>query len=161
MDCLQHLHWVLTQRHYIRRLCIGGVERLWWSFCLVWRPSSEEFHGTSHLLIPLSPYQWPPLALTTIKPVSSSLLSSVWALRKYCFVKMSSSAFSCTVFLQYIISLEWTENMLSFLLTSFLLIMLQNFYHLGRYNCMILFLCYLVLFTFYKCSNFTLSFLHV
>jgi hypothetical protein len=39
------------------------------------------------------------LALTTIKPVNNSLLSAMWALGKYCFVKMSSSPFSCTVFL--------------------------------------------------------------
>jgi hypothetical protein len=38
------------------------------------------------------------LALTPIKPVSDSLLSSIWSLGKFCFVKISSSTFSCTVF---------------------------------------------------------------
>ncbi len=40
--------------------------------------------------------------LVLIKTVSSSFLSSMWALEKYCFVKMASSTFSPTVFPYYV-----------------------------------------------------------
>jgi hypothetical protein len=50
-------------------------------------------------MISCFPKSWLLLALTTIKPVSDSLISSVWALRKCCSAKMSSSKFSRTVFL--------------------------------------------------------------
>ncbi len=39
------------------------------------------------------------LVPTAIKLIYYSLLSTVWALRKYCLVNLSSSTFSCTVFL--------------------------------------------------------------
>jgi hypothetical protein len=65
-----------------------GVERLWWSFCLVWRPSLQEFPGLSHLLISHSTKHWLLLDLLLIKPVYDYFLASVWALGKYCFVQM-------------------------------------------------------------------------
>ncbi len=39
----------------------------------------------------------PQLAPTVIKPVSNSFLCSMWALRKCCFIQISSSTFSPTV----------------------------------------------------------------
>ncbi len=70
--------------------------------CLVWMPSLQQFPRPSHLLISHSTKHWLLLDLTMIKPVSNSFLASVWALGKYCFVQMSSSAFYRTVFLYYV-----------------------------------------------------------
>jgi hypothetical protein len=90
----------------IRRLCNKMLQ--WYSY-LVWMPSSQEIPGLIRLLSSLCPNYWLLFALTVIKPVAigsysyrtsfNSLLFSLWALRKYCYVKMSSSTFSCTVFL--------------------------------------------------------------
>jgi hypothetical protein len=74
------------QRHYIRDCAQVRFNRLRSSFCLVWRPSLEEFPGSSRLLISLSPDRWLLLVLRTTKPVYNFLLSS---LRNYCFVKHS------------------------------------------------------------------------
>ncbi len=50
------------------------------------------------------------LVPTAIKPVYNSLLSTVWALGKYCFVNLSSSTISCTDFLDNVCPLAgWLE----------------------------------------------------
>ncbi len=64
---------------YIRRLKVG-VKRLQWSFCLVWRPSSEECPGPSCPLISRSTQLLVVIGLTVSKLVFNSLLSSVWTL---------------------------------------------------------------------------------
>jgi hypothetical protein len=71
-----------------------GVETLWRSFYLVWKPSSQEVPGPSYVLSAPSPEQWDAigcrlsnqflLAPTEIKPVYYSIPSTVWALGKSC-----------------------------------------------------------------------------
>jgi hypothetical protein len=73
-----------------RRLCTC---RRWATEVILFGLSPEEFPGPSFLLTSVFPGHWRLLALTTIKTAYNSLLSSMWALGKYCFAKMPSSAF--------------------------------------------------------------------
>jgi hypothetical protein len=72
-----------------------GVERLWWPFYVVWRPSSQEIQMSCHLPPP-TPNDRLLLVITVIKPScfgsysdQTSFQSSflyLWALGKHCLV---------------------------------------------------------------------------
>ncbi len=64
-----------------------GIERLCWSFYLVWRPSSEEIPGRSHVPSCPSPNSRLLLAIMMIEPVaigSYSYQTSLLFLSPYC-----------------------------------------------------------------------------
>jgi hypothetical protein len=105
-------HPIANQRHYTEDYAQVGVERLWWSFYLVWRPSSQEIPGSFSVQSPPPPNYRLLLAITVIDPsfywfpqyqtgFQSSALY-LWALWNHYFVKMSSSTWCCTVFLFYV-----------------------------------------------------------
>jgi hypothetical protein len=97
------------------------VETLWWSYYLVWKPSSKR--GSRDQLCAVSSlpqtvgcyWLWCLsnqllLAPTEIKPVYFLILSTLWALGKYCFVNLSSSTFSCKIFLYNFLSAVWASG---------------------------------------------------
>jgi hypothetical protein len=86
-----------------------GVETLWWSFYLVWKPSSQEVPGPSCVLSAPSPKQWDAIGYQVYQTSSYCLQrdqTSLLFYSLYCvgpgkilFVNLLSSTFSCTVFL--------------------------------------------------------------
>jgi hypothetical protein len=95
-----------------------GVEALGWSFYLVWKPSSQKVPGPSCVLSAPSPEQWDSVGYHVYKPVPigsyrdqiSLLFYSLYSVDpgKILFVNLSSSTFSCTVFLYNV--LGWDEG---------------------------------------------------
>jgi hypothetical protein len=81
-----------TEHTYESRGC--GDLFIWFGGTL-----NKSFHGPviCHPLFPTTIRLL--LAPIDIKPVSNFFLVSLWTLRNYCFVQMSSSIFSCTVLL--------------------------------------------------------------
>jgi hypothetical protein len=98
------------------------IERLWWSFYLVWRLSSQEIPGPNHVLSCPSQKSRLLLALMMIEPVAidyyneqtSLLFPSIYCVGpgKYCLFNLTSSISSCTVFLYYVFGskrvVHWT-----------------------------------------------------
>ncbi len=93
-----------------------GVERLWWSFYLVWRLSWQEIPGSFSVLSPPPPNYRLLLANTVINPVSigshnsqTSFQSSsfyIRALGKHCFLKCRHP--HCVALSFYKVSLAFT-----------------------------------------------------